>query len=87
MMQALRTHRIVEKDGEIYLTGLPCKKGQKVETIVLVETKSEINRPLLTARHLLNSGIIGLWKDRTDIGDSVTYAQYLRQQAEHREKE
>lgn len=86
-MQALRSHRIVEKDGEIYLTGLPCKKGQRVETIVLIETKEESNKPLLTARHLLNSGIVGLWKDRTDIGESTTYARDLRKQAEHRNKE
>jgi len=86
-MQALRTHKIVEKDGELYLTGLPCKKGQRVETIVLVETEKELDKPWLTARHLLNSGLIGLWKDRTDISDSLNYARYLRQEAEYRKKE
>ena len=86
-MQALRTHKIVEKDGELYLTGLPCKKGQRVETIVLVETKKKLDKPWLTAHQLLNSGLIGLWKDRTDISDSLNYARYLRKEAEYRKKE
>ncbi|MGB9885427.1 MAG: hypothetical protein ACPLPT_10045 [Moorellales bacterium] len=30
------------------------------------------------------SGLVGMWKDREDIGDSVAYARYLRQQAERR---
>ncbi|HHC24457.1 MAG TPA: hypothetical protein ENK58_03440 [Desulfobacterales bacterium] len=30
---------------------------------------------------LLNSGLIGMWKDRTDITDSVEYAHQFREQA------
>lgn len=36
-MEAVRLHRILEKDGELLLTDLPCKKGQPVEIIVLPE--------------------------------------------------
>jgi hypothetical protein len=39
----------------------------------------------LTAHDLLQSELVGLWADRTDIGDSLSYARRLRQQAEHRE--
>jgi hypothetical protein len=39
----------------------------------------------LTARDLLQSELVGLWADRSDIGDSLSYARQLRQQAEHRE--
>jgi hypothetical protein len=35
-----------------------------------------------TAGDLLRSPLFGLWKDRTDIGDSVEYARNLRAKAE-----
>ena len=35
-MEAIRLHEIVKKDGEILVTGLPCKKGQDVEMILNV---------------------------------------------------
>jgi hypothetical protein len=38
----------------------------------------------LTARALLQSGLVGVWADRDDIGDSVTFARQLRQQVERR---
>ena len=34
-MEAIQISKIIEKDGEIHLTDLPCKKGQKVELILL----------------------------------------------------
>lgn len=40
--------------------------------------------PLRTARDLLQSELVGLWADRTDIGDSLTFARQLREQAERR---
>jgi hypothetical protein len=39
----------------------------------------------LTASELLRSDLVGLWADRQDIGDSLTYARQLRQQAERRQ--
>ena len=40
----------------------------------------------LTARDLLQSELVGLWADRKDIGDSLSFARQLRQQAEHRRR-
>lgn len=40
----------------------------------------------LTARSLLHSGLIGLWKERTDIDDSTVYARQLREQAQNRRR-
>lgn len=37
----------------------------------------------LTARDLLQSEVVGLWADREDISDSLTFARRLRHQAEH----
>ena len=83
-MEAIRLHKVVEKDGEILVTGLPCKKGQYVEMILLIEPSAMPSRPHLTARRLLHSGLIGLWKDRKDIEDSAAYARQLREQAQRR---
>jgi len=41
----------------------------------------------MTARDLLNSGLVGLWADRTDIKDSSSYARYLRKLAQERHRE
>ena len=38
----------------------------------------------LTARELLQSGLVGLWADREDIDDSLSFARRLRRQAERR---
>jgi hypothetical protein len=40
-----------------------------------------------TAGDLANSELFGLWKDRTDIGDSVEFARKLRKEAETRRHE
>ena len=37
-----------------------------------------------TAADLLASGLFGIWKDRTDITDSIEFARDLRRRAEHR---
>jgi hypothetical protein len=40
--------------------------------------------PIRTGADLLGSDLIGLWKDRTDIGDSRAFARRLREQAQTR---
>ena len=82
-MEAIRVHQIVETDGEVKATGLPCRKGQRVEMIVLLEPEQE-ERPRGTARDLLNSELCGMWKDRHDIPDSPAYARELRERAQRR---
>jgi hypothetical protein len=76
---------MVEKDGEIVITDLPCKKGQAVEMIILLEPMAVSGHSQSTARHLLQSELVGLWKDRQDIEDSATYARQLREQAQRRQ--
>jgi len=82
-MEAIRLQRAVEKDGEIFLTGLPYKKGQFIEMILLSEASTTPNHPRLTARQLLHSDLVGLWKDRSDIEDSSAYARQLREMAQN----
>ena len=83
-MDALRLHRVIEKDGELTVTDLPYKQGQQVEVIVLTETPEALRSSRLTARRLLSGGLIGLWQDRQDIGESGTYARHLRDAAQRR---
>jgi hypothetical protein len=41
-MNAIRIETTIETDGELYLTDLPCRKGARVEAIVLIlETPAE----------------------------------------------
>jgi hypothetical protein len=40
--------------------------------------------PTGTAADLAHSPLFGIWADREDIEDSLTYAQQLREQAERR---
>jgi hypothetical protein len=84
VIETVRVHTVIEKDGEIRLSGLPFKRGQHVEMVVQSETSPQRTRAPLTARQLLSSGLIGLWKDRTDIDDSAVYARQLREQAQRR---
>ena len=51
------------------------------------KSKSSTQRKRMTAADLLNSGIVGMWSDREDIDDSVAFANQLRQQAEHRQRD
>jgi hypothetical protein len=83
-MEAVQTRQVIAKDGEVLITGLPYKKGQLVEVIVLLHPMAPSPRARLTVGHLRQSGLIGLWQDRDDIGDSSVYARQLREQAQKR---
>lgn len=84
-MKVIHLYKEVEKDGEISVTGLPFKKGQHVEVILMPESSAKF-KPYLTAYQLLNSELVGLWKDRKDIGDSAIYARKLREEAQIRRR-
>lgn len=85
-MDAIRLKKVLEKDGEISVSGLPFKKGQHIELILLAEPSSSSGRPILTARQLVHSGLIGIWKDREEMDDSTTYARRIREEAQNRVK-
>lgn len=84
-MQAIRLQQTVQENGEIHLTNLPVIKGQAVELLLLFVPQVKQAKKRLTARALLHSGLIGLWKERTDITDSAVYARQLREQAQRRD--
>ncbi len=83
-MEAIRIQQVMSRDGEVVITGLPYKKGQFVEIILLPQLDKTPPRPRLTERQFRELGLIGLWKDRDDIQDSSVYARQLREEAQHR---
>jgi hypothetical protein len=76
--------QIMAKDGEVVITGLPFKKGQSVEIIVLPQSAVPSPGERLTVGRLRRSGLIGLWHDRGDVGDSSVFARQLREEAQQR---
>ena len=83
-MEAVQVQQVMARDGEILITGLPYKRGQAVEVIVFLQPPMPQPRARLTVGQLRKSGLIGLWQDRDDIGDSAAYARKLREQAQSR---
>ena len=83
-MEAIRIKKIIENDGEIILKELPYKKGENIEMILYSDPSFKLNRPILSAKQLLDSGVIGIWKNRKDIKDSAFFARKLREKAQIR---
>ena len=93
-MESIQMDTVVAKDGviNVKVTGLPFKKGQQVKVTFRAKGKSSKSPskgpsryPFSSAARLRNSPIIGMWADRTDIGDSVEFARKLRERAEKRQ--
>lgn len=84
-MEALRISKVVEKDGEIRVTGLPYHRGENVEMIFMTDRKNAraAKRPL-RASDLRKSSLVGVWRDRADIGDVGTFSRKLRENGQNR---
>lgn len=85
-MYAVKLRTVITKDGEIRLKDLPYKKGEDVECILLLEPSTKSKKETLTAKKLLHSGLVGMWKHREDIKDSSSFARKLRQKAQQRRR-
>lgn len=84
-MEAIRVQQIIQKKGELTIYNLPVEEGQEVEVLLLIEPKNDVKRQRLTAQQLLDSDLVGIWKDREDIEDSSKFARQLREQAQNRQ--
>ena len=69
-MQAIRLQQTLKKDGEVYLSDLPVFQGQQVDVVVSLSPLPE-PKQTFTVRQLLNSRLIGVRENRTDITDSL----------------
>lgn len=82
MITAFRQKVTVRRGGVINLRSQKLKPGATAEVIVLVESEAQDSAQRMTAADLLKSGMVGMWADRKDIGDSLEFARSLRRQAE-----
>ena len=58
-----------------------------IESLVPVEEPAlETEKSPMTASDLIASGLVGLWSDRSDIGDSREFARRLREEAQTRSR-
>ncbi|MBM4032957.1 MAG: hypothetical protein FJ291_14380 [Planctomycetes bacterium] len=63
------------------------KERPKAKRLDPTVGRGDPSKPMMTARDLLNSGLVGIWKDRTDIGDSLEFAAELRKRVQRRNRE
>jgi len=61
-------------------------KLDKQPFLANLEAFSKTDKKHITAKDFLDSGLVGLWKDRDDIKDSAVYARQLREQAQRRRR-
>ena len=74
----------VSSDGSVRLD-VPVgadEAGSDVQ--ITVEPIALAGKRALSAADLLNSGLVGIWSERTDVGDSLEFARRLRQQTQTR---
>lgn len=80
-METIVVKGIITDDGQLQVdTPVNLPPGP-----VEVEIRAEAPKAQgVTLGELLNSGLLGLWKDRDDITDSVEFARALRARASRR---
>lgn len=72
--------RVVSKSRAVVLKDLPYEEGTVIE-IVISEIADKAPKRGMTVKDLLESGLVGMWADRDDIGDTLEYARKLREEA------
>jgi hypothetical protein len=76
-------------DGVLHLD-LPvgsAHAGKAVQvTVEPVTAEAAGKSATISAADLLNSDLVGMWADRSDIGDNHEYARRLREQAQSRRR-
>ena len=84
MITAFKRKVTVKSGGLVSLRSNKLKPGTKAELIVLVEPVENFVERSMTGSDLLKSGLVGMWAERKDIGDSLEFARELRKEAEKR---
>ena len=84
MITAFKRKVTVKSGGLVSLRSNKLKPGTKAELIVLVEPVENSVERSMTGSDLLKSGLVGMWAERKDIGDSLEFARELRKEAEKR---
>jgi hypothetical protein len=74
-MKAVRIYTVVKEDGEVSATGLPFRKGQRVEVIILAE-ESFAHRDAPTLVPTTAGILVGLWAWLNDVPPQSVNGQY-----------
>jgi hypothetical protein len=85
-MRTITSKVVIPTDRQLHIS-VPEDVPPGPAEIVLVIVPETTPQKGLTGGELLRSPLFGIWKDRTDIGDSVEYARKLRAKAEQRAHE
>ncbi len=84
MIETLSTQVNITPDRTLRLT-LPASVPIGPAEVIVVVAPVKADEPANgTANDLAASPLFGLWRERTDLPDSATYARRLRAQAERR---
>jgi hypothetical protein len=83
-MKRIVQRTTVSSDGSVHLDLSVGAEEAGLEVQVTVEPFGIASKGTLRASELLNSALVGIWADRSDIGDSREFARRLRKQAETR---
>jgi hypothetical protein len=84
MITAFKQQVTIKSGGLVSLRSRKLKAGTRAEVIVLVEAAETTAEKSMTGADLLKSGLVGIWAERKDIGNSLEFARQLRQKAEKR---
>ncbi len=80
-METIQIYKTLKEDGEIHINNIPYKKGSKIILVIKPATTDKESQKF-TARHLLESNLVGMWKNRKDIPkDSSQFARILREKS------
>jgi hypothetical protein len=77
-------------DGKVLVPDEPVNLPEGTPLVLHVESPAQPPQEQkaesrgMTAGELLQSGFVGLWKDREDIGDTLEFARKLRDRAQRR---
>jgi hypothetical protein len=71
-------------DGSVIVPDEALDLQPNERLILHVERETAPAKRGLTAKDLLHSPLVGLWKDRNDVGDSAQFARRLRERAQNR---
>ena len=80
-METIVLKGIITEDGQLQVNVPANLPPGPVEVEIRAEAPAVQG---VTLGELLNSGLVGLWKDREDITDSVEFARELRKRASRR---
>lgn len=84
MIRTLRLHVKILPQRELHIKVPENVPTGPAEIVVVIASPEAPPEPAGTAGDMLRSSLFGLWADRDDIEDPISYARHLRSLAEQR---